>query len=331
MKEAYFSLEGAAKTYGSKTIFQSINLSLNEGEILSIVGPSGTGKSTLLRCIAGLESFSSGHANLQGKQFDGYKVQDRPVGMVFQQPLLFPHLTVLENVIYGLKLTMSHRSAKAEGITYLKSVGLDEYLNEYPHSLSGGQQQRIALIRALIVKPKLLLLDEPFSSLDPDRRRELRDWVRMLLKEERMTALFVTHDREESMLLGDKVAILAEGKIQQTGDPKHVYENPVNEYAARHYADAIVLNETIYALNHDVKWSTSHETIPEDTISLKAEWINQTYQYGESYAHVKLVETNRRCIIPEKGHFSYVKPGSRGFIWVKQRDVRLFDKEQVNE
>ncbi|MDG5472845.1 ABC transporter ATP-binding protein [Jeotgalibacillus sp. ET6] len=324
----YFSLVKAHKEYQKKEIFTGIDFSLEKGEILSLVGPSGTGKSTLLRCIAGLEQFTAGHALLEDQRVEHLKGKERTVGMVFQQPLLFPHLTILENVIYGLKLKRSKREAATEGIKYIKSVGLEDYIHAYPHELSGGQQQRIALIRALVLKPKLLLLDEPFSSLDPDLRRELRDWVRMLLKQEKMTAIFVTHDREEAMLLGDKVAVLAEGKIQQIGPPRQVYEQPSNELVARHYADVIVLNDREYAPNHFFVWSSSKAAFSAEFCVLEAQWLNQTYQFGESYAHIQMTGTKRRHIIPAKHDLSHLTPGKTGYVAVNRNEIRSFDKEE---
>ncbi|KIL48747.1 ABC transporter ATP-binding protein [Jeotgalibacillus campisalis] len=324
----YFSLKKATKVYQEKAIFTDVQFSLEKGEILSLVGPSGTGKSTLLRCMAGLEHFTSGQALLEDQPAEHRKTNERTVGMVFQQPLLFPHLTILENVIYGLKLKRSKREAATEGIKYIKSVGLEDYTHAYPHELSGGQQQRVALIRALVLKPKLLLLDEPFSSLDPDLRRELRDWVRMLLKKEKMTAVFVTHDREEAMLLGDKVAVLAEGTIQQIGIPRQVYEHPANKLVARHYADVIVLNEDEYAPNHLFVWSKSKEAFSEEYHVLEAHWLNQTYQFGDSYAHVQLTDTKRRHIIPVRQNLSHLTPGEIGYVAINRKEIRSFSQKE---
>ncbi|TDL30479.1 ABC transporter ATP-binding protein [Jeotgalibacillus sp. S-D1] len=331
MNKVYFEVKGASKSFKTKSIFQSVSFSLQQKEILSLVGPSGTGKSTLLRSIAGLEPLSSGDLYINGVSMSQKKMKDRPIGMVFQQPLLFPHLTILENVIYGLRLKKKKREAEIEGLRFLQSVGLIDYKDAYPHSLSGGQQQRVALIRALIVKPKLLLLDEPFSNLDPDLRRELRDWVLKLLKQEGMTAIFVTHDREEAMLLGDRVAVLAEGSLQQIGPPRLVYDEPANELVARFYSDALIVDQNHYILNQHLSWS-AHPNPADDQLFFEAEWLNDTYQYGQRYAHVKLLKTNRRYVVPLQSDEHAMINGERGFICARKAAIHRFTgREETDE
>lgn len=331
MKKSYFELKSASKSFKTKLIFQSVSFSLQKKELLSLVGPSGTGKSTLLRCIAGLDSFSSGDLFFNGVSMNQKEMKDRPIGMVFQQPLLFPHLTILENVTYGLRLKKKKREAEIEGLRYLRSVGLIDYKDDFPHSLSGGQQQRVALIRALIVKPKLLLLDEPFSNLDPDLRRELRDWVLKLLKQEEMTAIFVTHDREEAMLLGDRVAVLAEGAIQQIGPPRLVYDEPSNELVARYYSDAFIVDQNHFILTQHLSWS-ARQYPTADQLFFEAEWLNDTYQYGQRYAHVKLLQTNRRYVVPVQPDEQAFRNGERGFIGAQRKMIRRFTgREELDE
>jgi ABC-type Fe3+/spermidine/putrescine transport system ATPase subunit len=201
--------EQCQKAFNDQIVFDQVRLEMKQGEILSLVGPSGTGKSTLLRCIAGLEQLTLGQIYIEGIDVTNLQANKRPVVMMFQQTLLFPHMTVLENVTYGLKMRkVKKKRRNEEGMELLEKVEMAKYANYYPYECSGGQQQRIALARALITKPKLLLLDEPFSSLDTDLRSSIRDWVRRLLKEEEITAIFVTHDKEESMIMGDLVAVM---------------------------------------------------------------------------------------------------------------------------
>jgi ABC-type Fe3+/spermidine/putrescine transport system ATPase subunit len=208
------------------------------------VGPSGCGKTTLLRCIAGLEFPSNGAIILSGQIITKQRAEKRPIVMMFQQPLLFPHLTVIENIIYGLK---GHRIKKREqlamGHSFLEKIELTEYAERYPYELSGGQKQRVALARALILKPRLLLLDEPFSSLDPALRGTIRSWVRGILKEQGMTAIFVTHDKEEAMIMGDQLAVMKDGSIQQIGKPLDVYLKPKNKQVAEFFCDGLTVDE----------------------------------------------------------------------------------------
>ncbi|MBM7096500.1 ABC transporter ATP-binding protein [Bacillus sp. H-16] len=223
----FLHIQQLKKTYEQQTVFENVTLSLQKGELLSLIGPSGTGKSTFLRCLAGLEGITKGEIKIDGKDMSNVRAEARPVVLMFQQPLLFPHMTVLENVTYGLRIRGVKKKERNEaGLAVLEKVELKDYGNHYPSECSGGQQQRIALARALVIKPQLLLLDEPFSSLDTKLRINLRSWIRSLLKKENMTAVFVTHDRDEASFMGDKLAVMGNKTILQTGSPKEVQERP---------------------------------------------------------------------------------------------------------
>ncbi|MDR0137026.1 ABC transporter ATP-binding protein [Metabacillus idriensis] len=239
-------IKGLTKRFKESSIFQDVNLSIRQGEIVSLVGPSGTGKTTLLRCIAGLEAADAGGVWIEGKDMSAVRAQKRPVVMMFQQPLLFSHMTVFENVEYGLKV-MKEKKRKERVAEMLNRVDMIEFQSAYPHELSGGQQQRVALARALIISPKLVLLDEPFASLDPALRSRLRTWVRNLLKEQDTSALFVTHDMEEAMYMGDMTAIIANGSIQQMGTPEQLYLQPENQEAAAFFSEGLIIDETSFA------------------------------------------------------------------------------------
>ncbi|MDZ5713169.1 ABC transporter ATP-binding protein [Jeotgalibacillus haloalkalitolerans] len=318
MSLPYLQVNRVSKKFDTTDIFSDLSFSLQKGEILSLAGPSGTGKSTLLRCIAGLDFFSDGEALLEGADLLHQPVKKRPVGMVFQQALLFPHMTLLENVAYGKKITDGKKHANDMARSYLKEVGLEKQVNQYPHELSGGQQQRAALVRAMLLKPKLLLLDEPFSSLDPGLRKELREWVRTFLKKEQMTSIFVTHDKEEAMLLGDRTAVMAEGRIQQIGSPGELYHTPHNALVASLYSDVIVLDEKRYCPAEKAAWSAEKTETGE---CFAAEWVNETYNFGRRFAHVKL-RSGRRVTIPADD----VQSQKEGFV-VIPRDEILYFKE----
>ncbi|WP_335872351.1 ABC transporter ATP-binding protein [Bacillus sp. 2205SS5-2] len=297
---SYIQLDNVTKEYHQQKIIQGLSLSLQKGEILSLIGPSGTGKSTLLRCISGLDSFSDGSIVLDGKQINKQKPQKREIGMVFQQSLLFPHLTVLENAMYGLRLKVGKRNAKQQALIYLKKIGLADFSGYYPNELSGGQQQRVALARTLLVKPKLLLLDEPFSSLDPELRYSMRDWVHQLLKDENVTAMFVTHDLEEAMVMGDRVGVLHNGTLQQIGEPRELYERPNNPFVATFFSEKWVMNEDSYVDMMNLHLTTSREQILENDVYLGEVVIKGiSIRQGQEIIHMEGLEgSNPRLSLP---------------------------------
>ncbi len=212
-----------------------LSLEVGQGEILVLVGPSGSGKTTALRLVAGFERPDAGQVWIAGRQVAGDGVwiapEARSVGMVFQDYALFPHLTVSENVAFGL--FCFHRFERApRSQDVLEMVGMLEYAERYPHELSGGQQQRVALARALAPRPFAVLLDEPFSNLDAHLRAQLRDEVRTILKETGTSAIFVTHDQQEALLLGDRVAVLNHGRLEQAGTSEAVFHTPGTRFVA---------------------------------------------------------------------------------------------------
>lgn len=224
-----------AQSYGARQVVQEMSFSLQEGEIACLLGSSGCGKTTVLRCIAGFEKLSGGEIRLAGEVIasrDFSKAAHlRQVGMVFQDYALFPHLDVAANVAFGLH-GLSSAERKARVMQMLEVVGLAQYANAYPHELSGGQQQRVALARALAPKPRLLLLDEPFSNLDVDLRQRLSQEVRNILKSQGMTAILVTHDQQEAFAMADKVGIMHQGRLEQWAAPYELYHVPATPYVA---------------------------------------------------------------------------------------------------
>ncbi len=223
------------KQFGAFTALKDVNLTIPTGELVALLGPSGSGKTTLLRIIAGLEVADQGAILFHGEDATERNVQQRQVGFVFQHYALFRHMTVFENVAFGLNVRPRHlRPAKSEinekVQTLLSLVKLEGMSGRYPTQLSGGQRQRVALARALAVEPKVLLLDEPFGALDAKVRKELRRWLRQLHDELHVTSVFVTHDQEEALDVADRIVILNNGRIEQLGTPEEVYENPVNPF-----------------------------------------------------------------------------------------------------
>ena len=223
------------KQFGTFAALHDVNLKVNDGELVALLGPSGSGKTTLLRIIAGLEYADSGQVLIDNREAGSLDVKERHVGFVFQHYALFKHMTVFNNVAFGLRVRPKHLRPSPSEISdrvmaLLKLVHLDSFYDRYPSQLSGGQRQRIALARSLAVEPKLLLLDEPFGALDAKVRNELRRWLRRLHDDMRITSIFVTHDQEEAMEVSDRVVVMNHGRIEQVGTPEEVYHSPANGF-----------------------------------------------------------------------------------------------------
>ena len=223
------------KQFGSFTALGDVSLDIDSGELVALLGPSGCGKTTLLRIIAGLETPDAGSIHFAGADTTDVHVRERQVGFVFQHYALFRHMTVFENVAFGLRVKPRNQRPteaviKAKVHELLGLVQLDWLANRYPSQLSGGQRQRIALARALAVEPKVLLLDEPFGALDAKVRKELRRWLRRLHDELNVTSIFVTHDQEEALEVADRVVVMNKGKVEQIGSPQQVWDHPASPF-----------------------------------------------------------------------------------------------------
>lgn len=228
-------INGLTKKFGTFTALKEVNLKVETGELLALLGPSGSGKTTLLRIIAGLEFADQGKVLFHGDDIADQKASDRKVGFVFQHYALFRHMTVFDNVAFGLNVRNkkdrpSKEDIKKKVLELLRLVRLDGMASRYPSQLSGGQRQRVALARALAIEPKMLLLDEPFGALDAKVRKELRQWLRDLHDKLHMTSVFVTHDQEEALEVADRIVVMNEGRIEQIGTPDEVYHKPATPF-----------------------------------------------------------------------------------------------------
>ena len=239
------SFHGVSHSWAGEEALKNVDLEIADGEVMCLVGPSGCGKTTALHLAAGLEPLAAGEIRIGDEVVAGNGVHRPPefrgVGLVFQEFALFPHLSVADNIAFGLR---GRRQAKAAVGNLLDMVGLDGYAEKYPHMLSGGEQQRVALARALAPKPRILLLDEPFSGLDVRLRESVRDQTLAILRDIGTTTLIVTHDAEEALYLGDRLAVLQGGRLLQTGTPDAIYQRPATAFVARFLGDVNWLHGT---------------------------------------------------------------------------------------
>ncbi len=224
-------IDHVSKRFGDFEALHDVSLEVPEGSLTALLGPSGSGKSTLLRIIAGLESPDDGSVGIDGEDVTAKRPQDRAIGFVFQHYAPFAHMSVHENVAFGLRIRKRPKAEiQARVDELLTLVGLTKWGGQRPHQLSGGQRQRMALARALAVQPRVLLLDEPFGALDATVRAELRQWLRRLHDEQGVTTVLVTHDQEEAMEVADRIAVMNEGAIEQVGAPREIYDAPANSF-----------------------------------------------------------------------------------------------------
>ena len=237
------SIEHVSRRFGNFDALRDLSLALEPGELVALLGPSGCGKTTLLRIVAGLETADTGRVRFEGIDLTAIPVRERRMGFVFQHYALFGHLTVFENVAFGLRVRPrgerpAESQIRARVHELLERVQLDGLGRRLPSQLSGGQRQRVALARALAIEPRVLLLDEPFGALDAQVRKELRRWLRRLHEELHVTSLFVTHDQDEALELADRVVLMNQGRIEQLGTPQQVLDAPATPFVEGFLADA---------------------------------------------------------------------------------------------
>ena len=248
-----------SKKFGNFQALENINLNVEPGTLVALLGPSGSGKSTLLRTIAGLETPDRGRVLINDRDTTHLDIRARNIGFVFQHYALFKHLTVRQNISFGLDIRKKSRKVIKQRVNeLLELIQLQGFGDRYPSQLSGGQRQRVALARALAVQPEVLLLDEPFGALDTKVRQELRNWLRRLHDEVHLTSIFVTHDREEAMAVADKIVVMNQGRIEQIGTPAEVYDNPVNPFVMSFVGEVNVLPHTSPIFNSTYTNSASN-------------------------------------------------------------------------
>jgi ABC-type Fe3+/spermidine/putrescine transport system ATPase subunit len=272
----FLRLDSVAKRFGEHTVLESISLDIAEGEFLTLLGESGSGKTTLLRLLAGFEEPSAGRMLLDGQRLDALPPNRRPLHTVFQSYALFPHMSVFDNVAYGLRVRGCARAEMTSRVKdALAKVRMDRFADHFPRQISGGQKQRVALARALVNRPRLLLLDEPLSALDANLRLEMQRELKLLQREVGITFIFVTHDQSEALAISDRVVLLRNGRIEQCGTPRALYAAPRTAYAASFLGNSNLVPATVQEGIADCGAFRAPVSVPEGprTFSLRPECI----------------------------------------------------------
>jgi len=340
-------IENISKHFSSFTALENINLEIKQGELIALLGPSGSGKTTLLRIVAGLEYADSGKIFFDDQDVLKKKARERGIGFMFQHYALFKHLNVFDNIAFGLqvlprKIRPSKEQIKNKVLDLLKKVHLDQFSNRFPAQLSGGQKQRVALARALATDPKILLLDEPFGALDAKVRKDLRRWMRQLHKEMNITSIFVTHDQAEALEMADRVVVMSNGKIEQTGTPEEIYRNPKNPFvydfmgdynsfdgkidvAGRlHFTDVINDGDKkvqIFSRPYEILISRNKED--ENFTKAQLTYLNNV----GSVVKLEMTQDNGKIIEAEitKDECNFLSLAQNDQIFLKPRDFKVFD------
>ena len=307
------SVEGAFKSFGDFQALDDVSISVPDGSLTALLGPSGSGKSTLLRAIAGLETLDGGQVLIDGENVSRKPVQKREVGFVFQHYAAFKHMTVFENVGFGLKIRKWDKAKIGARVHELLSlVQLEGLQDRYPSQLSGGQRQRMALARALAVEPSVLLLDEPFGALDARVRKELRAWLRRLHDEVHVTTIIVTHDQEEAMEVAGQIVVLNGGRVEHVGSPRELYDEPANEFVMSFVGPVNRVGDT-FVRPHDVEVRLepedgSTEAMVERVVHLGFEVRVELVRDNGQHLLVQLTQEEAEQLELERGQIVYVRP-----------------------
>ncbi len=317
-------IENVVKRYGDFTAINNVSFLINDGELFTLLGPSGCGKTTLLRMIAGFNSIEEGTIYFSDKAINNLSAHKRNIGMVFQNYAIFPHLSVYENVEYGLKTRKIPKNERHEKIMkVLEIVQIENLKDRMPSKLSGGQQQRVALARAIVIEPEILLMDEPLSNLDAKLRVEMRTIIKKIQRKLNITTVYVTHDQEEALAISDRIAVMNKGEVMQLDTPKNIYKKPANEFVASfigvsNFLDAKVVKDNVLKVkdyefeckfknnNYDnVKLSIRPEQIKfSDDLSkgIKGEIVLSTF-LGDFVYYEILLETGQTIEVHEYSQF----------------------------
>ncbi|MEM1076042.1 MAG: ABC transporter ATP-binding protein [Pseudomonadota bacterium] len=355
--EIAVNVQDAVKRYGDFTALKTISLAIKDNEFFTLLGPSGCGKTTLLRMIAGFEDVSEGAIFLYGQEIENLPPNKRPVNTVFQNYALFPHMTILENVGFGLEmLGKSKEDSRKRAGEMLDLVQLSQFSARKPSQLSGGQQQRVALARALAPSPKVLLLDEPLSALDLKLRKAMQIELKHIQRETGITFIFVTHDQEEALTMSDRIAVMSAGELQQIGAPRDIYERPRNMFVADFIGDTNLLEVSVDAVENDhaicrteggyklvcdaiegvSAGATSHISIrPERLVlsgdatvssALRARVIENIF-IGTDITTILCLENGPELTVrtsnSDRGSARLFEPGAQAFIGIEEGAVRL--------
>ena len=345
-------IENAQKRYGDNIIIENLSLDIKQGEFFTLLGPSGCGKTTLLRMIAGFNSIEKGDFYFNEKRINDLDPAKRNIGMVFQNYAIFPHLTVEQNVEFGLKnRKVSKEEMKVETDKFLKLMQIDEYRDRMPERLSGGQQQRVALARALVIKPDVLLMDEPLSNLDAKLRVEMRTAIKEIQNSIGITTVYVTHDQEEAMAVSDRIAVMKDGEIQHLGQPKDIYQRPANLFVATFIGKTNVLNGNLngsilkvagkydITLNNikdkNIKGNVVISIRPEEFVidesqikdGIKA-FIDSSVFLGLNTHYFAHLESGEKIeIVQESKIDSIIPKGTEVYLKVKQDKINVFTED----
>ena len=345
-------IENAQKRYGDNIIIENLSLDIKQGEFFTLLGPSGCGKTTLLRMIAGFNSIEKGDFYFNEKRINDLDPAKRNIGMVFQNYAIFPHLTVEQNVEFGLKnRKVSKEEMKVETEKFLKLMQIDEYRDRMPERLSGGQQQRVALARALVIKPDVLLMDEPLSNLDAKLRIEMRTAIKEIQNSIGITTVYVTHDQEEAMAVSDRIAVMKDGEIQHLGQPKDIYQRPANLFVATFIGKTNVLNGNLngsilkvagkydITLNNikdkNIKGNVVISIRPEEFVidesqikdGIKA-FIDSSVFLGLNTHYFAHLESGEKIeIVQESKIDSIIPKGTEVYLKIKQDKINVFTED----
>ena len=346
-KKIIINLEHVSKSFGDKVVLDDINLYIKEGEFITFLGPSGCGKTTLLRLIAGFLAPDSGVITLDGKDISELPPHKRPLNTVFQRYALFPHLDVYDNVAFGLKLRkLPSDEIDRKVARVLKLVSMTDYEDRDVNSLSGGQQQRIAIARAIVNEPRVLLLDEPLSALDLKMRKDMQIELKEMHKKLGITFIYVTHDQEEAVTLSDTIVVLNEGRIQQIGTPVDIYNEPQNEFVADFIGESNILNGTMLRdrrvsfIGHEFDCVDEGfgENVPVDVVVRPEDiYIMNNTEAAQFTAKVKsctfkgvhyemFVETDNGCELMMQD-YNVFEVGSTVGLYIKPVDIQVMHKQ----